>query len=67
MNRIRINDLYLECIDIRDEYYFDFELRLTNKKSSAKEYETEDIPKILQILNIYGFKNCFAEVEVEVN
>lgn len=61
MKKIKVNDLYLECINIRDEYYFDVEVRLTNKENSAKEYEVEDIPKILQILEIYGFKNCYAE------
>ena len=50
--------LYLKKFII--DYDFNADIQITNQKNDAELYSLEDVPKILQILEILGFYNTFA-------
>lgn len=57
---VRVNDvLYLKefTIGYKD---FDVNIILTNKESQAERYNIDNIPAMLQILEILGLKNPIA-------
>jgi len=51
-------ELYLEQFTI--EYNFEVSIKITNNKEDAQKYILEEVPKILQILEVLGFHNTFA-------
>jgi len=51
-------ELYLEQFTI--EYDFEVSIKITNNKKDAQKYILEEVPKILQILEVLGFHNTFA-------
>lgn len=51
-------ELYLEQFTI--EYDFEVSIKITNNKEDAQKYILEEVPKILQILQVLGFHNTFA-------
>ena len=51
-------ELYLEQFTI--EYDFEVNIKITNNKKEAQKYILEEIPKILQILEVLGFHNTFT-------
>lgn len=51
-------ELYLKHFTI--EYDFEVNIKITNNKEDAQQYLLEEIPKILQILEVLGFHNTFA-------
>lgn len=51
-------ELYLEQFTI--EYDFEVNIKITNSKEDAQKYILEEVPKILQILEVLGFHNTFA-------
>ena len=51
-------ELYLEQFTI--EYDFEVSIKITNNKEDAQRYILEEVPKILQILQVLGFHNTFA-------
>ena len=58
--KIRVNDvLYLKEFTIGDND-FDVNIILTNKENQAERYNVDNIPAMLQILEILGFKNPIA-------
>ena len=58
--KIRVTDvLYLKEFTIGDND-FDVNIILTNKENQAERYNVDNIPAMLQILEILGFKNPIA-------
>ena len=51
-------ELYLEQFTV--EYDFEVKIKITNNKEDAQKYILEEVPKILQILEVLGFHNAFA-------
>ena len=58
--KIRVNDvLYLKEFTIGDND-FNVNIILTHKENQAERYNVDNIPVMLQILEILGFKNPIA-------
>lgn len=57
---ICIDDKNLYLKDLIIEYDFKVSIKVTNKKEEARLYILEEVPKILQILEVLGFHNTFA-------
>ena len=57
---ICIDDKNLYLKDLTVEYDFEVSIKITNKKEEARLYILEEVPRILQILEVLGFHNTFA-------
>ena len=58
---IKVRNMYLYSFHIEGLNEIQIDISLVGEKHRATEYEVKDIPRILQILKLYDFKDCFAE------